>query len=231
MFHTSPFIQRISSFLPIGAAAKPILAAVPFKTIRFEKSADILAIGSTGRQILAIGQGIAMRYRILPDGGRQVIMFLTPGDLCNPHIYPNEMDHAVAAVTETVVHRFDSETLVNLVKTDSSLNCAMWTIAELQNAIMRDQITSLGRGDARLRVARLLAELVQRLTPRGVVGPIMIPITQCLLADAIGVTHIHFNRVINEFTRRNIVDTCRGGIIVKDPPSLVHMAHEMTDAA
>lgn len=208
-----------------------MLDLVGCKSIGLEKGAEIMLMGPTGRQVSTIGQGIAMRYRILPDGSRQVIMFLVPGDLCNPHIYPTVMDHCVAAVTPVRIDRFECESLISLVGTVIGLNQALWTLSEEQNAIMRDHITSLGRADARLRVVTLLIELVRRLSPSDEEAPVMIPVTQSLLADAIGLTHIHFNRVISEFARRGTVDTCRGGILVKDIPWLAGIADEMTEAA
>jgi CRP-like cAMP-binding protein len=154
-----------------------------------------------------------------------------PGNLCSPHIYPTMMDHSIAAVTPVRVDRFDCESLIDLSMTIIGLNQALWTLAEEQNAIMRNHITSLGRGDTRLRVAMLLTELARRLVPTGSPGPILVPITQSLLADAIGVTHIHFNRVVSEFARRGVVDTGRGGIQIKDLPRLFSIAEEMMEAA
>lgn len=208
-----------------------MLDLVGCKSTGLEKGAEILLVGPTGRHVATISQGIAMRYRILPDGSRQVIMFLVPGDLCNPHIYPTVMDHGVAAVTSVRVDRFECESLISLTSTVIGLSQALWTLAEEQNAIMRNHITSLGRADARLRVVMLLLELVQRLAPEETRGPVMIPVTQSLLADAVGLTHIHFNRVISEFVRSGTVETCRGGIMVKDIPWLAEIAYEMAEVA
>lgn len=231
MVHTSPFIRRLADLLPSPGLINPILDGIAFKSSGIDKGAEILSIGPTGRQAAAIGQGIAMRYRILPDGSRQVIMFLMPGDLCSPHIYPTTIDHNVAAVTPVRIDRFECESLISMANTIVGLNQALWTLAEQQNAIMRNHITSLGRADTRLRVATLLTDMVRRLTPKGQLGPVMIPVTQSLLADAIGVTHIHFNRVISEFARRGVVDTCRGGILVKDISWISGLADEMIEAA
>lgn len=231
MFHASPFIKRLADLLPSQGLVNPVLAGVSFKSTSLDKGAEILSIGPTGRQVATIAQGIAMRYRLLADGSRQVIMFLMPGDICSPHIYPTIIDHNVAAVTAVRIDRFDCEALINLTTTVVGINQALWTLAEQQNAIMRDHITSLGRGDTRLRVAMLLVEMVKRLASKPGSGPVMIPITQSLLADAIGVTHIHFNRVISEFSRKGAVETSRGGILVNDMPWLINIANEMHEAA
>jgi CRP/FNR family transcriptional regulator, anaerobic regulatory protein len=231
MIQISPFIRRVTTLLPSPGLLNPALEAIGYKSTFLTKGTEILGMGRTGKQVLTIGQGIAMRYRILPDGSRQVIMFLMPGDICNPHIYPATIDHYVAAVTPVRIDRFDCESLIHLTNTIVGMNEALWTLAEEQNAIMRDHITSLGRADTRLRVVMLLIEMVRRLAPKGVSEPVMIPVTQSLLADTVGVTHIHFNRIVSELVRRGIVDTCRGGIQVRDMTWLAGMAEEIIEAA
>ncbi|WJH41117.1 Crp/Fnr family transcriptional regulator [Aliirhizobium terrae] len=231
MMQISPFIRRVTALLPSPGLMNPALETINYKSMFLTKGTEILGVGWTGKQVLTIGQGIAMRYRILPDGSRQVIMFLMPGDICNPHIYPATIDHYVAAVTPVRIDRFDCESLIHLTNTIVGMNEALWTLAEEQNAIMRDHITSLGRADTRLRVIMLLMEMVKRLGPQGSNEPVMIPVTQSLLADTVGVTHIHFNRIVSELVRRGIVDTCRGGIQIRDMSWLAGMAEEIIEAA
>lgn len=202
---------------------------LPFKSTYVPKGAEILSAGPIGRHVVTIGEGIAMRYRLLPDGGRQIIMFLLPGDICSPHIYPTSIDHSVAAVTAVRVDRFDCDAFISLSHMLPEMHQALWVLTEQQSSIMRDHITSLGRGDARLRIAMLLTELVRRLR----VGeksdlPLAIPVTQSLMADAVGVTHIHFNRVISDFSRRGVVSTTRGSVVVKDMAWLEHFAEDAT---
>lgn len=228
----SPFIRRVAQLLPAQGRSLPLLEGLGFRTSCFEKGEDIIAIGSSVRQVVAIGQGVAMRYRLLPDGSRQVIMFLTPGDICNPHIYPTVIDHGVAAVTSVRIDRFECENFINLTTTVVGLNQALCTLAEEQNALMRDRITSLGRADARLRVVTLLREMMTRLAgPASSGGPVFIPVTQTLLADAIGVTNIHFNRVVGDLVRRGVVSTSRGGILVHSIDKIDECLEEIIEAA
>lgn len=228
MIQASAFVSRVGELLPQQGYINPSLVSLNFKSTNVPKGGEILSAGTIGRQVVTIGDGIAMRYRLLPDGGRQIIMFLMPGDVCSPHIYPTMMDHSVAAVTPVRVDRFECEALIGLTNVIVGLNQALWILAEQQNAIMRDHITSLGRGDTRLRVAMLLIEMVKRLRVKGRNGPFLIPVTQSLMADAVGVTHIHFNRILGEMSRRNIVETCRGSVVVKDLAWLERLTTEFT---
>lgn len=231
MIQESPFVQRLAELLPQQGYINPALAGLQYKSQCIAKGAEILSAGVAGRRVVTIGDGIAMRYRILPDGGRQIIMFLTPGDICSPHIYPTVIDHSVAAVTAVRIDQFECESLINLTNSMIGLNQALWTLAEQQNAIMRDHITSLGRGNTRLRVVMLLIEMVKRLGRSRTHGEeALIPVTQSLMADAVGVTHIHFNRVLNELSRRGIVDTHRGCIVVKDVTWLESFATDFIHA-
>ncbi|MCZ8177681.1 MAG: Crp/Fnr family transcriptional regulator [Rhizobium sp.] len=232
MHHVSPFIRRVAQLLPSSGRVSPVLNSIHFRSTCLDKGDEILGAGASVRQVITIGHGLAMRYRLLPDGSRQVIMFLTAGDICNPHIYPTVMDHGIAAVTPVRIDRFDCESLIGLTNTVVGLNQALWTLAEEQNAIMRDHITSLGRGDARARVLMLLKELAMRLSIQGTgPSPVFIPITQTLLADAIGVTHIHFNRIIGDMVKRGVIATSRGGILVNSLSTLEKLGDDLIVAA
>ncbi|MFL0692900.1 MAG: Crp/Fnr family transcriptional regulator [Agrobacterium tumefaciens] len=160
-------------------------------------------------------------------------MFLTAGDICNPHIYPTVMDHGIAAVTQVRIDRFECESLIGLTNTVVGLNQALWTLAEEQNAIMRDHITSLGRSDAKARVLMLLKELATRLSSYEGREPsqVFIPVTQTLLADAIGLTHIHFNRIIGDMAKRGAIATSRGGITINSISTLEKLGAELIVAA
>lgn len=232
MHHVSPFIRRVAQLLPSSGRVSPVLNGIHFRSTCLDKGDEILGTGASVRQVITIGHGLAMRYRLLPDGSRQVIMFLTAGDICNPHIYPTVMDHGIAAVTPVRIDRFDCESLIGLTNTVVGLNQALWTLAEEQNAIMRDHITSLGRGDARARVLMLLKELATRLSIQGTgPSPVFIPVTQTLLADAIGVTHIHFNRIIGDMVKRGVIATSRGGILVNSISNLEKLGDDLIVAA
>lgn len=232
MHNVSPFMQRVAQLLPSSGRTSPLLSSVSFRSTCVDKGAEILRAGAPVRQVVTIGHGLAMRYRLLPDGSRQVIMFLTAGDICNPHIYPTVMDHGIAAVTQVRIDRFDCESLIGLTNTVVGLNQALWVLAEEQNAIMRDHITSLGRGDAKARVLMLLKELATRLSARDTKPcPVFIPVTQTLLADAIGVTHIHFNRIIGDMAKRGAIATSRGGILVNCVSTLDKLGDDVIAAA
>ncbi|WP_375380521.1 Crp/Fnr family transcriptional regulator [uncultured Sphingomonas sp.] len=69
---------------------------------------DIIPQGSHSNHCHVLLTGIACRYTMLPDGERQIMAFLVPGDLCDAEIFVlNRMDHSVAAIsasTTAMIH-------------------------------------------------------------------------------------------------------------------------------
>jgi hypothetical protein len=76
-----------------------------------------------------------------------------------------------------------------------------------QNAINRERIVALGRRSARGRVAYLLCELVWRQRAVGFAQDhaIRLPLTQVELADTLGLTSVHFNRILQGFRQGNLI--------------------------
>ena len=63
---------------------------------------DILVEDRPINECHVILSGLAMRYKLLPNGERQIMAFLIPGDLCDAEVFVLEkMDHSVSAITPT----------------------------------------------------------------------------------------------------------------------------------
>uniref|UniRef100_UPI001300A407 Crp/Fnr family transcriptional regulator n=1 Tax=Teichococcus vastitatis TaxID=2307076 RepID=UPI001300A407 len=70
-----------------------------------------------------------------------------------------------------------------------------------------ERIVSLGRRDARGRVAYLLCELLWRHAAVGLTdGDVFkLPLTQIELGDTLGLTPVHVNRVLKTFRERGLI--------------------------
>ena len=73
--------------------------------------------------------------------------------------------------------------------------------------MLRERIVALGRRSARGRVAYLLCELVWRQRAIGIAEghAIRVPFTQTDLADMLGLTSVHMNRVLQGFRRDELI--------------------------
>jgi CRP-like cAMP-binding protein len=152
--------------------------------------------------------GLACRYRILGDGRRQITSFLIPGDICDLYAFLlKTMDHSVAAITPVRLADMAWQEVLDLTYNHPRIAAALWWSALQEEAILRERIVALGRRDARGRVAYLLCELFWRHKLVGLADGhlVTLPLTQNDLADALGLTPVHVNRVLQEFRRSGLL--------------------------
>ena len=80
--------------------------------------------------------------------------------------------------------------------------------------MLRERIVSLGRRDARGRIAYLLCELLWRHKAVGLTSDesFFLPLTQMEIADTLGLTPVHVNRVLQDLRNQGLV-TLRYGML------------------
>jgi CRP-like cAMP-binding protein len=151
---------------------------------------------------------MACRYRLLPDGRRQILSFLIPGDFSELHIFlMKSMDHSVGAIVPTRIAAIERDAVLDIAVNRPRLGAALWWSAMQEAAMARERIVALGRRNARGRVAYLLCELVWRQRAINMVEDhsIRLPLTQTDLADALGLTAVHVNRVLQRFRQDQLI--------------------------
>ena len=92
--------------------------------------------------------------------------------------------------------------------------------------MLRERIVSLGRRDARGRVAYLLCELLWRYAAVGLTNgdTFRLALTQIELADTLGLTPVHVNRVLKEFRGRGLLSMEHRVLNLLDVASLQDIA-------
>jgi CRP/FNR family transcriptional regulator len=90
-----------------------------------------------------------------------------------------------------------------------------------------DHLTSVGRRPANARVARLLLELFVRSRsywPKAGIEMASLPITQEHIGDALGLTSVHVNRVLNELKRDGVLQFHYRRLTILDADKLIEIA-------
>jgi CRP-like cAMP-binding protein len=164
-------------------------------------------------------------YERLKDGSRQIYAFQYSGDFCDSHqhLLPESNDGvAVAAMTGCSIGIIEHKDLEQLLARYPSLGLALWRASMLEASIFRKRLLNVGRQPALQRVAHLLCEQLARREAVGINNG-TIPLTQVDLADAVGLSIVHINRVFQELRRLNILKEGRT-IKVADREQLVCLA-------
>jgi len=168
-----------------------------------------------------------MRYKQLPDGRRQVLSLMLPGDLCDAHAFIHEpMDHSIAALTAVryaEVSQADFEALLN----DSPrLLRAMWWSELVTLSIQREWTTNIGQRQAYERIAHLLCETFARLQAIGLTraDSCDFPLTQGDIADATGLTPVHVNRMVQALRHDGLIELRDKRLTLLNPAKLRQVA-------
>lgn len=96
-----------------------------------------------------------------------------------------------------------------------------------EGAIMGAWLLNIGQRKGLERTAHLLCELAARMLKLGmhrVDGGLELPLTQQDLADALGLTSVHVNRVLQSLRDQGFIDTGRGILSIKNVDALSALA-------
>lgn len=94
----------------------------------------------------------------------------------------------------------------------------------IDEGILRAWIVSMGRRNSVEKVAHLMCELYLRSISINSVDEVAFPISQIVLADALGMTPVHINRILKELRVAGAMSLQRGNLLVTDSLKLVQIA-------
>lgn len=171
--------------------------------------------------------GLIGRYKDLSSGERQITELHVPGDFADLHSFTLKcLDHNIMALTPCTIVQVPHEKLRTITERHAHLARMLWFTTNLDAAIHREWVVSLGRRSALKRTAHLFCELQVRL---GLVGlasahDYALPITQTVLAECLGLTPVHVNRVLRDLRERKLVEFRSGRVTLLDLAGLRSLA-------
>ncbi len=211
-------VRRLSALASLGATEIDRLHAAAGMTRTLPPRREFVTEGEPIREPRAVLSGWACRTHVLRDGRRQVLSFLLPGDLFGVCSQSNPVASAsVLALTPVVTCPAPTPG-----PGDGGLAEAYAVSAALGEHYLLRQITRLGRLNAYERVADWLMEMRERLALAGLVegDRFPMPLTQELIADALGLTSVHVNRTIQALRSDGLLELRGGSATLRDVPRL-----------
>jgi CRP-like cAMP-binding protein len=176
--------------------------------VEYDAGQDIVREDSRPEVSSIIISGIAARYRVVRDGGRQFSAFHISGDFLDLHSFPlRQMPDGVVALSPTRIAHVPHQRLRHLTETQPHLSRLLWLLTIIDAAIHREWIISMGRRSARARLAHFLCEQFTRLDVVGLTEgqSFHLPLTQPVLADVLGLSTVHVNRIIQRLRKDGLV--------------------------
>jgi CRP-like cAMP-binding protein len=207
-----------------GIAGKPLVASVrkvpARRTISHPNEwSDFVPI---------ICEGWATTSIALPDGRRQILSFLLPGDMFSTaSLFEYASGRMVEAVTD-VTYRAYKRSELQAYLYEYPIVLEMLTKSWIEEKKRYDQLAiDLGRRTASERIAGIILDLMNRLSKRGMTQDqtVVFPIRQHHIADATGLTPVHVNKILSEFRRNGLIEITNRQLTILDRAGLHHVAN------
>ena len=183
--------------------------------------------GDNAGPTLAIIEGWACRYKLVAGGGRQITAFLLPGDVCDTHVgVIDSMDYSLCTLTAARVAYIPRDGLDKFLGSRREIARAFWKMHLVDESVLRSWIVNMGRRTAIERIAHLMCELHVRasIIAPGNASNRPMPLTQIVIADALGLTPVHVNRVLRILKTTGIMTVGAGTLTISDFPKLAAIA-------
>ena len=224
---TNPFLRKLERYVPLSADHRREIKALTEPVQHFQARQNIIQDGENPQVVNVVMNGWACRYKLLPDGRRQIIALFLPGDMCDPYVFLlGHRDHALGTLTPVTLARVPSQAIRDLTASGPALAEALWWQTLIAIDIQREWTVSLGRRNAVERLAHLFCEVAARLAEVGLsdLSTCELPLTQADLADALGLSTVHINRVMQELRSSGLVALRNKRLTIHDREGLMDLA-------
>ncbi len=172
-----------------------------------------------------VTEGTLKLFKLLPDGRRQVIGFLNPGDFIGLADV-QEYSCSAEAITDTLLCRFPRKKLEILLKKLPKLESRFFDMARNELLEAHQKMLLLGRMTAKERIASFLLMLSDRAACRGQPrNPIAIPMSRNDIGDFLGLTIETVSRTLTRLKGTGVISVENNRkIIVNDQDLLEEIA-------
>ncbi len=207
--------RKLGAFVALSATEISTLESLHKRRRTFVAGRDLVHQGQSKQAAYILASGWACSYKLLQDGQRQIVDFQIPGDFLGLrstllHI----SDHSIEPITDIEVTEIMLPDLLDAFSRTPRLATAILWAASRDEAMVVEHLVGIGRRDAAERMAHFLLELCARLTLVGMGSRAGFdcPLTQYHLADALGLSAVHVNRVLRQLREWGML-TFRGSTV------------------
>lgn len=206
------WIRGIERATPLLDTEKEAMRKTPLQVRTIEGHVDVVRDGERPTQCCIVVEGLCWRYKMTPNGSRQVLSLHIPGEMPDlQSLHLSLMDHTLGTVTRTRMAFCAHQNLRELVRRFPRLSDAFWRYTLLDAAIFRQWLIGLGARTAYQRIAHLICEMAIR---QGSKDLVTLPLTQAELGDAVGLSAVHVNRSLRDLREAGLAVLDRGVVQV-----------------
>ena len=223
----SPLTRKLSAFVALSEAELAVLDRLHRRRRTFVPGRDLVHQGQSDQAAYILSEGWVCSYKIQPDGTRQIVDFQVPGDFLGLRsVLLRTSDHSFEPIMNIQAAEVLKSDLLDAFTQTPRLATAILWAASRDEAMVVEHLVGIGRRDADARMAHFLLELRSRLALVGMGSKegYDCPLTQFHLADALGLSAVHVNRVLRQLRECGLVTFRDGHVTFDNHAGLVELA-------
>jgi CRP-like cAMP-binding protein len=205
----NPMIRRLESIFTLTDDERQVLATLPMQVQVIKENQDLVREGDRPSRSCLILSGFTATYKMTAGGKRQIVSFGIAGDLPDlQSLHLKVLDISIGTLTPCRIGFITHDDLRDICTRFPRIAAAFWRETLIEGAIFREWVTNVGRREAYQRMAHVFCELLTRLRAVGLVEDHAcdLPITQGEFADAMGITNVHVNRVLQQLRAEGLIE-------------------------
>lgn len=223
----SPLARKLGAFVALADDDLDTLRRFFNRRRDFPAGQEMISEGQRDASVFILAEGWACAYKMQIDGERQIIDFQIPGDFLGLRsVLFRASDHTTESITPIRASEVLATDMLDAFHNAPRLAAAVLWAASRDEAMVVEHLVNLGRRSAEKGMAHLLLELGARLNLVGLADKsgFDCPLTQYHLADALGLSAVHVNRVLRHLREDGLVTFQKGRVVFDDVKRLTELA-------
>lgn len=224
---TSCIIKHFEFYSALTDQDKNLLDSLEKAPRTVRKNESVWQQGAATDHFYTVRKGWVYTYRNMEDGARQVLDIFVPGDIVGLREFAfKKRISGLTALTDAEICPFPKKRMIDVFSQSLLLCNIFFIIASRDQAILLERLVNLGRRSAKAKLAHFLVEISRRLEKTNVntSNHYRLPLSQGLLADALGLSAVHVNRTFQELKEERLINPGHGGIELLDVDGLKKLA-------
>lgn len=220
-------LRRLSVSTMLTEDDQRAVQTLPMRLERRGPNETILSTGDRPSTCSFVASGFLFRSKTVANGKRQIFAFHQPGDMPDlQSLFLNVIDHDLCTREESVLGFIPHQALRDVVKSRPAVAAALWRETLIDAARFREWICNIGQREGISRLAYLILEVYTRwkAVEETTGTTFRFPVSQMLLGEAIGMSTVHVNRMVQELRHEGLLEFEHGEVTIMNERRLREVA-------
>jgi CRP-like cAMP-binding protein len=225
-------LRACGLFKPVSPNELAFINKMKRDHLTLPAGSEIVRARQDSPELYTLYSGWAFRFKTLPDGRRQILNFVLPGDLLGLQAAMfDSAQHGIEALTEVELCLLPRAKVWELFSQMPALAFDVTWLGAREESHVDENLLSAGRRSALERIAALIVILYKRADALAMVADrtFAFPLSQQHIADALGLSLVHTNKTLARLRRMGMYTQTNGSLTLTNPRVLERIAQHFDE--